>query len=46
MIIRHMLFILNSEFSVSDELFENAMIIIKTIKILGRYIVLQDVLPH
>ncbi len=29
MIIRCMLFILNSEFSVSDELFENTMIIIK-----------------
>ncbi len=29
MIIRHRLFILNGEFSVSDELFENTMIIIK-----------------
>ncbi|SUF55665.1 Uncharacterised protein [Salmonella enterica] len=29
MIIRDMLFILNNEFSVSDELFENTMIIIK-----------------
>lgn len=35
MIIRHMLFILNSEFSVSDELFENAMIIIKNDKDIG-----------
>ncbi|SQJ09209.1 Uncharacterised protein [Salmonella enterica subsp. enterica serovar Thompson] len=43
MIIRHRLFILNGEFSVSDELFENIMIIIKTIKISERYIVLQDV---
>lgn len=29
MIIRHMLFILNSEFNVSDVLFENTMIITK-----------------
>lgn len=43
MIIRHRLFILNGEFSVSDELFENTMIIIKDDKDIRTVYVLQDV---
>lgn len=46
MIIRHRLFILNGEFSVSDELFENTMIIIKDDKDIRTVYCATGYVPH
>lgn len=46
MIIRHRLFILNGEFSVSDELFENTMIIIKDDKDIRTVYCATGCVPH
>lgn len=46
MIIRHMLFILNSEFSVSDVLFENTMIITKDDKEIRAVYCATGCVPH